>query len=482
MKKFVFLFILLYLTHYHVLAQSCLPEGIIFVNQNQIDSFQINYPNCTEIEGNVFIHGNLTNLNGLSVLTSIGGELAFIQTTSLLDLTGLNNLTSVGGKLTIHLNWDLTSLNGLENLSTINGRLTVMQNFDLTNIDGLQNLNSSSISDLIICENPLLSNCAVQSICNYLSSPNGTVIIYSNEDDCNNPPEIANSCEISLQCLPYGDYYFYTQEEIDNFHVDYQDCNEIQGNITIAKKNIANLNGLIGVVSISGNLFFASVDSLTSLSGLDSLHSVGGGFIVDGYLLSNLQGLNNLESIGGNLVIRSCNNLADLSALQNLTVVNGILAIDYNASLTTLNGIQNIDANLLTGLFIHSNPNLSTCEVQSICNYLEYSNDTIVIHSNTYGCDNPEEVKTACGNTGFLNKNIIYEHLLYPNPTDNLVHFSLSLDYTISNVNIYNPIGKKIMHFDMIENSIDVSLLPSGLYIIEFSQNTEILRGIIIKQ
>ena len=55
-----------------VSSQSCLPEGIIFETQAQIDSFQILHPNCTEIEGGVEINGDdITNLNGLNVLTSV---------------------------------------------------------------------------------------------------------------------------------------------------------------------------------------------------------------------------------------------------------------------------------------------------------------------------------------------------------------------------------------------------------------------------
>ena len=47
-----------------VLAQSCLPEGITFETQAQVDSFQILYPNCTEIEGDLIISGdNITHLN-----------------------------------------------------------------------------------------------------------------------------------------------------------------------------------------------------------------------------------------------------------------------------------------------------------------------------------------------------------------------------------------------------------------------------------
>lgn len=60
-------------------AQSCLPDGITFTTQAQIDSFQINYPGCTEIEGSVDIYSDdIQNLQGLSVVTSIGGSLQFI--------------------------------------------------------------------------------------------------------------------------------------------------------------------------------------------------------------------------------------------------------------------------------------------------------------------------------------------------------------------------------------------------------------------
>jgi len=49
-------------------SQSCLPDGIEFYSQSEIDNFQTNYPNCTEIEGDVAITGlDIYNLNGLSV-------------------------------------------------------------------------------------------------------------------------------------------------------------------------------------------------------------------------------------------------------------------------------------------------------------------------------------------------------------------------------------------------------------------------------
>ncbi len=48
-------------------AQSCLPQGITFSTQNQIDSFPINYPNCTVIEGEVTIG----TYGGSSIITNV---------------------------------------------------------------------------------------------------------------------------------------------------------------------------------------------------------------------------------------------------------------------------------------------------------------------------------------------------------------------------------------------------------------------------
>ena len=88
---------------------SCLSEGIIFTTQEQIDNFQTNYPGCTEIEGDVTIYGDdITNLNGLSVLTSIGGDFLighygypYNGNPLLTSLAGLDNLETIGGSLWI---------------------------------------------------------------------------------------------------------------------------------------------------------------------------------------------------------------------------------------------------------------------------------------------------------------------------------------------------------------------------------------------
>ena len=60
----------------NLFSQPCLPEGITFTTQAQIDNFQVNNPNCTEIEGDVLIEVNdITNLDGLDVIIAVSGNL-----------------------------------------------------------------------------------------------------------------------------------------------------------------------------------------------------------------------------------------------------------------------------------------------------------------------------------------------------------------------------------------------------------------------
>jgi len=67
MKKIFLNFALVAFGCYNAISQGCLPEGITFTTQAQIDSFQINYPGCTKIEGNV----NIKNSGGWVFITNL---------------------------------------------------------------------------------------------------------------------------------------------------------------------------------------------------------------------------------------------------------------------------------------------------------------------------------------------------------------------------------------------------------------------------
>ena len=114
--------------------------------------------NITSVGGNLYFVENvaLTNLDGLANLTSVGGYLALALHPSLIHLDGLANLTSVGGYLYLYSN-GANNLDGLANLTSVGGYLQINNNSALTNLDGLASLTSLG-GELVIAENNALTN------------------------------------------------------------------------------------------------------------------------------------------------------------------------------------------------------------------------------------------------------------------------------------------------------------------------------------
>lgn len=133
--------------------------------QAEVDSFV-----GSSIAGNLLIHGSdIVDLKPLSVLDSVDGYLRVGinglngGNASLTNLDGLSNITSVGG-LTIWTNDVLTSLDGLSNITSFGGHLHVAFNASLTNLDGLSNLISVG-GRLVIKHNASLNNfCGLYSL------------------------------------------------------------------------------------------------------------------------------------------------------------------------------------------------------------------------------------------------------------------------------------------------------------------------------
>jgi hypothetical protein len=155
-----------YKSDVEIYSCSCLPENITFTTQEQIDNFQTNYPGCTEIEGALGISGiDITNLNGLNCLTSIGGNLNIHDNNNLTNLSGFDNLNFIGESLLIgELDWvgwggnnSLINFSGLNNLSAIGGSFNITGNEVLTDLTGLGSLTSIA-EHLMINKNNNLSS------------------------------------------------------------------------------------------------------------------------------------------------------------------------------------------------------------------------------------------------------------------------------------------------------------------------------------
>jgi len=523
MKRFSLLLGLIVFLQAMVYSQPCLPEGIIFTSQSQIDSFPFQYPICTNILGDVEIGGgsysNITNLNGLSDITDIGGGLYIHGCSNLYNLSGLNSLTSIGGYLYIAANV-MTDLSGLDNVLSIGGDLIVVSNEYLQSLAGLDNLDAATIADLTITNNPALSMCNTESICDYLSSPGGAVTIFNNAAGCKNPPEVAECGQIILPCLPFGNYYIFEQAEIDSFQTNYPGCYHLSGHTRIRGNDITSLAGFSGITSvngtldiefndllqdleglnnvnkISGTLSIEYNDILNTVSGLENVDSIGGSLFIlinpnlttiaalqnlrkvgrDLFLdanssMPNLEGLNNLTLVGGQVYLGYNHSLTDLTALTSLVSIGGDLTIYNNGVLTSLAGLDNIDANSIQNLRINQNSSLSTCEVASVCNYLASPGGYVYIANNAPGCNSQEEVEEACEVIGINEVSQKNLYSIYPNPADETIRISCSNGEQVKSIKIYNSTGQSIQSIEYKTNTVDVSTLKPGLYFIELNLN-----------
>ena len=283
MKKLSFIAVILIFSFVSISAQPC-PDSLYLTSQAQVDSFQILYPNCTEIEGDVVIIGDdITNLNGLNELTSVGGGLLignyqYGGNDSLTSLTGLDNVTSVGGVLYIWGNAALSSLTGLDNVTSVGGVLWIRDNDALSSLAGLDNVTSVG-EDLYIGDNGALSSLA--GLDNVTSVGGGLII--------HNSPALTS------------------------------------------------LAGLDNVTSIGGDLWIMGNAALSSLTELDNVISVGGDLRIRyNAALSSLAGLDNINAesiedlhIYENQLLSSC---AILSICNYLAYPNGITDIYDNAT------------------------------------------------------------------------------------------------------------------------------------------------------
>ncbi|TGE14195.1 T9SS type A sorting domain-containing protein [Hymenobacter elongatus] len=254
-------------------AQQC-GNNIGLYTQKNVDDFAAR--NLSIITGSLIIQagfgGDITNLNGLSSVRSVCGDLIIAKNTGLTSLEGLSNITSVGGNLILDYNSQLTSLSGLNNLGTVGKSLTLLHNDGLRSVNGLGSLAS-------IGEN--------------LGTDNSNV----------NLPNLDGLTSLT----------------------------EIGGSISIQGANFVNLQGLNRIKSIGGGLF---IDAVRSFSGLDSLATIDGELSIRNVLIDNLTPISNIKGIksitiqGNNLSICHVTSICNFLNASN----GGTITINSNRS------------------------------------------------------------------------------------------------------------------------------------------------------
>lgn len=339
-------------------GQNCLPGLLLINTQAEVDNFPVNYPGCTSVEGNIIINGTITNLNGLSQITSIGGEFAIHQCGFLMDLNGLNNLTHVGGNLTIRENINLVNVSALSNLSFIGGDFNFVTNPDVLSLNGLENLQEIG-GGLVITQNNIPELTALQNV-----------------------QTIGGDVDISYN------YHLQSLAGLENI--------TSLSNLTVSNnKELTSLTGLDNLTT-TGSIRIEHNAKLATLNALSALHTVSGNAVFSACgLITDCQGLSNLTSVGGSFEVSYNPALQNLSGLQQLQHVGGLLSITGNNILWDISGLQSLQT--IGNLRIIFNPLLSNCSVSTICNQLLNFPIFADILQNAPGCNTREEIEANCG-------------------------------------------------------------------------------------
>lgn len=514
MKKFTFILLLAFFFGMisKGFSQDCPSASLHFYDQNDIDAFAANYPNCTQIEGilriggpptsvihnlnglsnlqhigaHVFIENNkhLKNLEGLNNLETIGYHLIIKGCDSLESLQGLSSLTSVGahydGDLVIEGNKKLIDLNGLENLNALTKDLIIAKNVDLLSVHGLEGLTNLS-GNVIITENTALQT--LEGLEN-LTNLSGNVIIMENK---------ALQTLEGLDNLMYVAGDFVVEGNLELLSTGGPDqLSHIGGDLIIRNQPLMpSLSGETGrdsspafnsLLAVDGEIRISNNVQLQHLNGLQNLMETGS-FI---RIFSNrsLQQLNGFQNLNATEALRIEHNV-DLHTLQefeNLTTIRDYLLITGNHSLTSLEGFEGLLPETVQSIYVAGNHSLSDCAVESLCNYLIELEGEAHFANNAGGCNSNTDVIEACY-TALPDEMIVHELGLYPNPAGESIYIiGLPDGMKLHNLQIWNHTGQLVRELAYPPLEIGTHGLSPGMYLFSLElDNKTVQRKVVIK-
>jgi uncharacterized repeat protein (TIGR01451 family) len=386
---------------------ACFPEGLYITSQADLDALAAELAGCTEIEGNVYISGDIPNVDALSSIQTVYGNLEIFA--SIPDLSGLANLSVVYGNVNLNLYVNLASPvdpNGLQGLVSIGGTLSALEN------------NFAAL--------PSVSH--VGRMCIQLFDPFPDMFLFN----------FANQLESADYLMFFGNYLpaFSALQSVDTIymrsyanggvstemfplltHLDVM-CFGTQNFNNISMPNISHIRKLtladdITMPSMCGGMFqygshdapvlpqITYIDELSTsveiynLDGLSELDSIGSLNLIDGQMAS-LSALSNVTSIES-LRIVGCYSLIDLTGLASLEHLTQLMIA--NTSLQTLEGIN---PNLIVpaSIVIEFNDFLSACGYLDYCGSANAGcNITVQYNGSSVGattCDELADVMNTC--------------------------------------------------------------------------------------
>ena len=169
-----------------------------------------------------------------------------------------------------------------------------------------------------------------------------------------------------------------------------------------------------------------------------------------------------------NLFLLSCpnNNLTSLDVSQNTSL--GILACSNN-DLMMLN-MKNISTSTLTNFSATTNPNLTCIEVDDVADAT----------ANWTNIDATASFSLDCNYFAAMDEVDLDQSIsLYPNPSSSKL--TIELEDEVNSITIIDAMGNAIQANVTSSNTIDVSELANGVYVLQVETNKGIARKKFIK-
>lgn len=273
---------------------------------------------------------NLSDLNGLSNLESVNGDIQ-ISGTKIRNLQGLESITIAIKDLTISYNNSLENLSGLENLASIGGSLFLSNNANIREVNALSNL--LQIGDILeVASNSRLTD--VSGFSNLISAENA-LTMYSNS---------------TLATLGNA---FQNLEIASRISISDGELESIQGFNSLSQCDYIDIQNNLHLESISGFetlssckfLLIGNNENLRSIAGFQNLISVEEFSLIQPTTIVDppisIIAFSNLSTVVTTISISGLAN-TDIDFISNLQTVGNQLNITYNENLTDLCGLNRL--------------------------------------------------------------------------------------------------------------------------------------------
>ena len=336
-KRLILIWIALAFTASITFAQ-CPPGGTITpTSQEELQTFLMEYPNCTKFNYLELSSISVETLNELNNIDTIFGDLKIIGV-NVENFVGFANLKHVGGDLIIsNLSLGDSTFNVFNQLITIGG------NLEITDLD-----------------------------CNYLSAFNNLETIIGN--------------------LIMHNWQVEEENSNGNFNV-YENLTLIKGNLYLENCWIKGAQTFGNPLSIEGNM---DINCFSDHIKLNSIYHIGGNLLISNcYYETKSFEFDNLSSLGGDLGIYNDQNIGSfppINTFNNLQIINGdldliqltdtVLAgfnnlqsvnsirIEMWEVLLKINAFENLNNVKDSIIFLQDNTSFNSCYVPFICKHV----------------------------------------------------------------------------------------------------------------